>query len=169
MRWYLIHTKPRQEAVALQNLERQGYVCYMPLFACEKIRRGALKVETEPLFSRYLFIQLDTSLTSQSWSPIRSTKGVSRLVSFGGQPARVSDAIIAILRSVESNTQDSTQRAIQRIFNPGDHVQLTEGAFAGFEGIYQAADGAARAMVLIELLSKQVQIGVAPAGLRKVA
>jgi len=168
MHWYLIHTKPRQDAVAFQNLEHQGYVCYMPLIACEKIRRGVLKVETEPLFPRYLFIQLDTSLTSQSWGPIRSTKGVSRLVTFGIQPARVSDAIVAMLHSMEETSHGSIRHPIQRIFNPGDHVQLIEGAFAGFEGIYQAADGAARAMVLIELLSKQVQIGVSPAGLRKV-
>jgi transcriptional antiterminator RfaH len=167
--WYLIHTKPRQESIALVNLQQQDYACYMPLFACEKIRRGVLKVETEPLFPRYLFIQLDTALTSQSWTPVRSTKGVSRLVTFGSHPARVSDSIVALLRSMESNSQGTTQRAIQRIFTPGDRVQLTEGAFAGIEGIYQTANGTARAMVLIELLSKQVQIGVRLAGLRKVA
>jgi transcriptional antiterminator RfaH len=123
----------------------------------EKIRRGVLKVETEPLFPRYLFIQLDTALTSQSWTPVRSTKGVSRLVTFGSHPARVSDSIVALLRSMESNSQGTTQRAIQRIFTPGDRVQLTEGAFAGIEGIYQTANGTARAMVLIELLSKPDQ------------
>lgn len=44
--------------------------------------------------------------------------------------------------------------------------RLTEAPFAGTEGIYQMADGERRAMVLIELLSKQVR--VAPASLRKV-
>ena len=47
--------------------------CYMPLFDCEKIRWGVLKVDTEPQFPRYLFIQLDAALSSQSWTPIRST------------------------------------------------------------------------------------------------
>ena len=90
--------------------------------------------------------------------------GVSRLVTFGGKSARLDDAIVALLRSMEGINQVATQR----IFNPGDRVQVTEGAFAGFEGIYQAADGTARAMVLIEFLSKQVQIGIQPAGLRRV-
>jgi len=163
--WYLIHTKPHQERLALQNLEQQGYPCYMPMFSCERVRRGVISVGVEALFPRYLFIQLDTSLTSQSWAPIRSTKGVSRLVTFGSQPARVENGIIDILRAHEDSLQGNTHR----IFSRGDFVQLTDGAFTGIEGIYQSADGEARAMVLIELMSRQVKVGVQMAGLRKVA
>ena len=83
MYWYLIYTKPRQEQRALLNLEQQGYECYLPLHAAEKLQRGKLSVVEEPLFPRYLFIQLDTSQTGKSWGPIRSTKGVSHLVAFG--------------------------------------------------------------------------------------
>ena len=78
--WYLIHTKIRQERVALENLERQGFECFLPLIRAEKLRRGQLLVVQEALFPRYLFIRLGTGLESQSWSPIRSTVGVSRLV-----------------------------------------------------------------------------------------
>ena len=55
------------------------------------------------------------------------------------------------------------------MFSAGDKVQLTQGAFAGLEGIYQMADGESRAMVLIEILSKPVRIAVEPAELRKLA
>ncbi|MEN9764019.1 MAG: transcription/translation regulatory transformer protein RfaH, partial [Pseudomonadota bacterium] len=37
--WYLVHTKPRQEDIALMNLERQGYTCYLPRLSVEKARR----------------------------------------------------------------------------------------------------------------------------------
>jgi transcriptional antiterminator RfaH len=46
-----------------------------------------VQVVTEPMFSCYLFIQLDDQ--SQNWDTIRSTLGVSKLVSFGPQPAKV--------------------------------------------------------------------------------
>jgi transcriptional antiterminator RfaH len=164
MHWYLIHTKPRQERIALQNLEQQRYNCYLPVFSTEKIRRGNVTVVEEPLFPRYLFIQLDTALDSQSWTPIRSTKGVSRLVSFGNHPAVVDDAIVAWLRETEKINRGLTQT----IFNPGDRVQITGGAFAGIEGVYQMKDGEARAMVLIEILSKKVPLVAEHAGLRKV-
>ena len=164
MHWYLVHTKPRQEKCALENLQRQGYQCYLPTLPSEKIRQGVLTVVEEPLFPRYLFIRLGQSDSAPSWAPIRSTKGVSRLVSFGGEPAKVADSLVEALRAQEA----AVQAAPQRLFQPGDRVRLTEAPFAGIEGIYHMADGERRVMVLIELLSKQVQVRVAPAHLRKV-
>ena len=67
--WYLIHTKIRQEKVALENLERQGFECFLPVILAEKLRGSVLKVVEEPLFTRYLFIRLDDSVNAQSWSP----------------------------------------------------------------------------------------------------
>lgn len=59
--WYLIHTKPRQEALALTNLSRQGFECYMPMLRLQKIRQRKTAMVAEPMFPRYLFIRLDTS------------------------------------------------------------------------------------------------------------
>jgi transcriptional antiterminator RfaH len=56
----------------------------------------------------------------------------------------------------------------ERLFKPGERVHITEVPFAGIEGIYQMANGERRAMVLIELLSKQMRVKIAPAILRKV-
>jgi transcriptional antiterminator RfaH len=162
MNWYLIHTKPRQEKCALLNLEQQGYECYLPLLPSEKLRRDTLAVADEPLFPRYLFIRLNKGEPAKSWSPIRSTRGVSRLVSFGAEPAKVDDRLVETLRARENTFQP------QRLFTPGERVTLTDGAFAGIEAVYQMADGENRAMVLIELLSKPVRMRVAPASLRKV-
>ena len=87
--WYVVHTKIRQEALAMTNLNRQGFECYMPMLKMEKMRRHKATLVEEPMFPRYLFIRLDTSGSGPSWSPIRSTLGVSQLVRFGGQPAVV--------------------------------------------------------------------------------
>ena len=160
MYWYLVHTKPRQEKCALENLERQGYQCYLPTLPSEKLRQGLLTVSDEPLFPRYLFIRLGREDSAKSWAPIRSTKGVSQLVSFGVEPAKVEDGLIELLRVHEASVQAESDR----LFNPGERVRLTEGAFAG---IYQLTDSECRVMVLIEILSKSVAIRIAPTGLRK--
>lgn len=162
MIWLLVYTKPRQEKYALTHLERQGYACYLPFLTTEKVLQGALTVSQEPLFPRYLFVAMDD--LHKSWAPIRSTKGVSRLVHFGQEPARVDPALIDLLKSQEH----ALQGAPRRLFEPGDRVRLLHGAFAGIEGVYQMTDGERRAMVLIELLSKPVAIRVPPAQLRKV-
>lgn len=159
--WYLVHTKPRQEQTALVNLERQGYVCYLPLLPVEKIRRRKAEVVTEPMFPRYLFIWLDTGDTGKSWSPIRSTLGVSRLVYFGNCPAKVDDSLIEFLRSREQSCPTET------LFNSGDTVLITDGPFAGIEAIYQTTDAEHRSVILLEVLSKSVSMRVDAASLRK--
>jgi hypothetical protein len=50
--WYLIHTKPRQEALALTNLSRQGFECYMPMLRLQKIRQRKTALVAEPMFPR---------------------------------------------------------------------------------------------------------------------
>ncbi len=143
--WYVVHTKPRQEARALENLQNQGFTCFLPTIQVQKLRRQRLQVVTEPMFSRYLFIQLDEQ--DQNWGPIRSTLGVSKLVSFGSQPAKVPPDFVAFF-------QEASPEVLERIFSPGDTVHVASGPLRGLEGKYIAHDGEARAFVLIELLGQ---------------
>jgi transcriptional antiterminator RfaH len=156
MNWYVVHTKPRQESRALLNLERQGYECFLPTITKKKVGQSALELITEPLFSRYLFISLDTDLNSKSWSPIRSTLGVSKLVTFGSEPAKVHTHLIAQLRDHEADLSNNPQSP----FQAGDIVTIRDGAFAGIEAVYQMDDGEARAMVLIELLHRPTRMAI---------
>jgi transcriptional antiterminator RfaH len=159
--WYLIHTKPRQEALALTNLSRQGFECYMPMLRLQKIRQRKTALVAEPMFPRYLFIRLDTSGSGQSWSPIRSTLGVNQLVRFGGQPAKVDGQLIDLIRSREQGTH------AQPLFSAGDSVTVADGPFAGLEAIYQNTDAESRSMILLNILSKPVSMHIDTASLRK--
>ena len=163
MRWYLIHTKPREEKRARENLERQGYTVYLPLFSAEKLRRGRLHLVQEPLFPRYLFIRLGEGLDAQSWAPIRSTLGVRRLVAFGNTPAHIDDALIDHLRAREAAQGEPARR-----FSSGEHVRIGQGPFAGLEAVFQMPDGQERAWVLIELLGQTTRLHTPVAGLKKV-
>lgn len=164
MHWYLVYTKPRQEKYAVEHLERQGYECYLPFLYAEKVRQGCLTVTDEPLFPRYLFVRLSQDASSRSWSPIRSTKGVSRLVSFGLEPAKVRDDLVDLLKSQASQGL----REPKPLFKAGEPVRLVSGPFSGLDGIYQMAEGERRVMVLIEFLSKQVPLKVSPSNVSKV-
>jgi transcriptional antiterminator RfaH len=150
--------------VALTNLVRQGYESYLPMFAAEKIVRRKKATVQEAMFARYLFVRLDSTGHGQSWSPIRSTIGVSELVRFGSQAAKVDESLIAMLREREALQRENPEA----LFSSGDHVVITEGAFAGLEAIYQMNDAEGRAMVLLDLLSKSVPMKINPASLLKV-
>ena len=151
MHWYAIHSKPRQEERALENLQNQGYEAWLPLITIEKLRRGRLADVVEPMFSRYLFIRLDMEHTN--WTPIRSTLGVSRLVSFGNRPAPMSDDLIQALRNMP-------ERAPEKLLQPGQAVRVIDGPLKGLEAVYQQADGELRAMVLVDLMSKHHLVSV---------
>jgi len=163
--WYLIHTKPRQERRALENLERQGYPCYLPMFLVQKIRRAKLTTVEESLFPRYLFIQLDIGPQGLDWGPIRSTMGVSRLVRFGVEAAKVDQRIISFLREHENTFRAEPAEH----FTPGERLAVLDGPFAGLEAVFQITDGEKRVIVLIEMLSRQVKVAVAPGSVRKLA
>jgi transcriptional antiterminator RfaH len=163
--WYVIHTKPRQEQRALSNLQQQGYQCYLPMIAIEKLTRERLHVIEEPLFPRYLFISLDASRYGQNWSPIRSTWGVSGLVSFGSEPAKINSRLIDLLRQQEQGLSKDPQR----LFSAGESLLVADGPFAGLQAVYQMPSGENRAMVLIELMGKSAQMQIAAASLRKIA
>jgi len=158
--WHLVQTKPKQEFRALEHLQNQGFCCFLPTIATEKLVHGKVVTCLEPLFSRYLFIRL--SPTNGNWSPIRSTRGVSKLVAFGGRFATLPDDCIDAL-------QGAQQIIPQRLFEPGERVAITRGPFAGLEGIYQLPDGEARALVLIDLMNQPQKLRLAVATLRKAA
>ena len=160
MQWFVIHTKPKQEQRALENLERQGYLAWLPTIELEKLRRGKLTRVIEPMFSRYLFIQLDK--TQSNWSPIRSTLGVNKLVSFGNVPAVVPDALIKALRQADGSQQEL-------LLKEGDAVQFVGGPLQGLEGILEQRDGELRAMVLIELISQPQRVRADIGDLRPLA
>ena len=157
--WYVVHTKPKQEVRALENLQNQGFTCFMPTMQVQKLRNQRVQVVTEPMFSRYLFIQLDDQ--TQNWGPIRSTLGVSKLVSFGPQPAKVPPEFVAFLREAPPET-------LERMFAPGDTVKVAAGPLQGLEGKYLAHDGETRAFVLIELLGQPQKIAMVVEALRVV-
>lgn len=156
--WYVVYTKPGQEFRALQQLQNQNYACFLPTLQIERSRRnGKRETVLEPLFSRYLFIQLN-SMTA-NLTRVRSTRGVSRLVTFGDRPATLPQEFVEALqqpRTVE-----------QCCFQPGERVAINSGPLAGLEGIYQEPDGDARALILVELMSQPRKLKLAVEMLRK--
>ncbi len=151
--WYLVYTKPRQEALAQANLVRQGYGVYLPKVRLMRRRRGRQEAVVEPLFPRYLFIHLDTQ--NDNWGPIRSTFGVASLVRFGAEPAQVPDALVAQLKAQEG--QEGLHEWAEPKIKVGDRVRVAEGPLKGVEGILLANSGKERVMLLLNMLGKEVR------------
>lgn len=145
--WYLVQCKPRQDGRAEEHLIRQGYMCCRPMCDREKIVRGRRQVLSESLFPGYLFIQITDDA---GWSPLRSTRGVSHVVKFGGKPLAVNDRLVSQFQSRDG--------VLSIAFQAGDKVRILDGGFADVEAIFKAATGDERVVLLIKLLNRAQEL-----------
>lgn len=168
-RWYVVFSKPRQEAVALENLERQGFVAWLPRLSVTRRHRERWVERIEPLFPRYLFVHVDVGETDVS--PIRSTRGCTGLVRIDGQPAPIPEPVIDWLRSTadpETGLCGVGRRLAARL-QPGDRVRVFSGPFEGAEGLLEAPRGTDRALVLLRILNDSCRVTVPADQLGRVA
>ena len=152
--WYLIHSKPKQEDIAREQLERQGYGTYLPKASVYRRRRGRPVRVIAPMFPRYLFIHLSDE--TDDWRPIRSTIGVANLVRFGMDAARVPDDLIEALRAGED--ESGVQILPGKSFSVGDKVRIREGVFEGYEAIIHAKNPKERVILLMQVVEKFIKV-----------
>lgn len=149
--WYLVQCKANQDERAEINLVNQGYTCFRPTHRRERVLQGRARIVRESLFPGYLFIQLGSD---ENWSPLRSTRGVLRIVSFGGKPLPVDDAVIAQLYEHDSGAP------VEARFACGERVRINEGPFVELEAIFLAMDGEQRVVLLMTLLQREQRISM---------
>ncbi|MFG6178160.1 transcription/translation regulatory transformer protein RfaH [Halomonas sp. THAF12] len=162
-RWYAIQCKGGESFRAAEHLGNQGYEIFHPVLEVQKKRRGKLEWVSEPLFPYYLFIRLDRLVSN--WRPIRSTRGVLKLVTFGGgMPVPVGDALVATLRQHAQRDQDDTGHVY---FRAGEAVEITEGPFKDLQAIFSSHKGEERAIVLLNMLHQQQRLEMPVTQLRR--
>jgi transcriptional antiterminator RfaH len=158
LRWYLVHTKPSREALAQENLQRQGFEIYFPRLKQFVRWGGRSRERVTALFPRYLFLHLDEG--HQSLRPVHSTLGVSAVVRFGYQYTIVPEAVIRELRGRAEPLSGLHQLADASMLVLGAKVRISAGAFDGLEGIFQHAAGDDRVVVLLNLLGHHTRVHV---------
>jgi transcriptional antiterminator RfaH len=111
----------------------------------------------EPLFPRYLFLQIDVE--EQSLAPVRSTVGVTDIVRFGAEYAAVLDEIVQELMN-RAEPETGLHRLREPLFERGVQVRVSEGPFGGLEGVFECYEGEERASILLEVLGPQTRVRI---------
>lgn len=159
-RWYAVFTKPRQEQVAVEHLERQAFTVWLPKVEHSVRHRGRWVDRIEPLFPRYLFLQADAA--DQDLSTIRSTRGVTGLVRQGIEPAVVPEQVITFLRDNADPETGLHHIGSGARFKRGDRVRVIEGPFEGLEGVLLKEKGEERVLVLLAILGGERNVALSP-------
>ncbi len=153
--WYCVLTKPHEEKLSYTHLLRQNFEVYLPYIRCKRLYRRKLQWVIAPMFPRYLFINLPNS---EGMPKIRSTRGVSSLVSFGNKPAQVPTEVIDEIRS---RCEQDVYTLDQPDFNEGDKVEIITGPYQGMKAIFDRnSSSEQRVIVLLEIMSTVAKVEV---------
>ena len=151
--WYVIQCKGSESFRAAEHLTNQGYEVFHPVLNIQRRRQGKLATVSEPLFPYYLFIRLDQVVSN--WRPIRSTRGVLRLLTFGNTPISVPNTLVETLRAQPHRSEGS-----HTYFCAGEKVTITDGPFKDLDAIFERCKGEERAIVLLNVLQRPQHLNV---------
>lgn len=162
--WYVVHTRPRQEDRTTSNLITLGIEMLNPKLRVNKYNEfsGALTSLVKPLFPGYIFARFGFS---EFYHRVKFTRGVHSLLCINGQPTRVEEEIIELVRSRAGN--DGLVTADE--FKAGDEVRITHGRFKDLCGVFEREmSDAGRVQVLLNAVSFQAHMVVDRALLTRV-
>ncbi len=161
--WFLAQLKPNSVKIAERNLKRQGFRTFLPVEEVTKRAKSKFVTAERPMFPGYIFVSFDVS--KGGWRAINSTNGITRLVSFGKDPAPVPLDIISglMLRC------DAQGKLIPpKLLSPGDQVAMTHGPFADFVAEVEKIDPDRRVWVLLDIMGGKTRVAVNAGQLRAV-
>jgi transcription elongation factor/antiterminator RfaH len=154
--WYVFRSVARQEAMAEANLDRQGFIHFLPKVLVTKRHARRYVTQKEWLFPRYGFLRLD--LARDRWRSINGTYGVERLVMGQDGPQSVPDDI---METIKAATGADGLFAPDAGLVAGASVRVRQGPLSGALGVLQSLDGRGRVDLLLHLLNGQVRTTVA--------
>lgn len=127
--WYLVHSKPNGERMALRNLKNQNFLAFLPLQKLTYRKDTAFQTQVRPLFPDYMFVAQEPA--AGQWHKINNTRGVARLVSIAAYPKPVPSSIFNQLFE-QCDTTGIFQQSVNLV--TGDKVKDTLGPFSGSMG-----------------------------------
>jgi transcriptional antiterminator RfaH len=131
LQWYAIHTHPRQESRAVNNLHVWGIQLFAPWIRPHRSSTGRRRSGSEALFPGYIFARFDAIRMLHN---IRFTRGVHSVVSTCGKPTPLHEDIIALCRSRVG--EDGYVR-IARDFKPDEGVIILSGPFKNMIAVFE--------------------------------
>ncbi|MCP9452167.1 MAG: hypothetical protein NNA23_05735 [Nitrospira sp.] len=151
-KWYVVRTKPHQEAIAEASLLRGGIEAICPRIQERRMIKRRWQHVIGPLFPGYLFARS----TLAGLRMITYARGVRHVVSFGAGPVVIGqDVMDEIFKRMEGGIVIPSRPSFAR----GDLVRVTEGPLQGLQAVFERElPGQQRALLLMRMLVGQVRV-----------
>ena len=144
--WYVAKIRVQKESGLMTFLSQCGVDAFYPKIVEKNRKGGTLRA----MFPTYMFCYLDPQ--SSIWPMVRWAPGLTYFLSSDGEPARLPQALIDYLRQQVSERNDPGS---SHNFATGDRVLVSEGPFAGLQGIFQRyMSSRQRCSILLEMVGR---------------
>ena len=164
-RWYVVYTLPNHEQRADSNLRAWHLETFAPKIKARRVNpfNGVSTYVTRPLFPRYIFARFNLNALMHK---VCFTRGVSNVVSFGGDPTPVDDAIIEMMQ-LQVGEDECIE--IGETLKYGDRVMIKAGPLKNFFGIFKRnVDQGERVRLLLTAINYQGHLEIEREYLQKV-
>ena len=161
-KWYAVYTRPRFEKQVLKGLLDQDIDAYLPLIKTMRQWSDRKKMVEIPLFSSYVFVNIDRRFYDQ----VLQTHGVVKYISFEGKAATIPPDQIDTLRIiVDSNEKVETTWETRK---KGDRVKVIAGSLKGLIGELITDGDRKKVLVRIESIDQNLTVEVHPSLIEKI-
>ena len=151
--WYVAKSKPQKEGWLERSLSDFDVEVYFPRVVNRKRGRDVFQA----LFPTYLFCRFDPERSD--WPSIRWATGLSYFLSADGGPSVVSDELVDYIRDRVSQWNAGTHP--DRSFKAGDSVVISNGPFAGLDGIFKKyVSSRRRCQILLQLVGRMASVEI---------
>lgn len=150
-RWWVFHTRPRQEKSLARQLFAMDVPFYLPLVTRDLLYRGRRVRSRVPLFAGYLF------LYGTDEERILGLKGnrVSRVMATPDASSMVHD-LLQIQRLIASKAPLTVEQRL----SAGQTVQVRSGPFMGLVGTVISRRAETRLLVAVKFLQQGVSLEI---------
>jgi transcriptional antiterminator RfaH len=163
--WYAIHTHPKQEDRANNNLIAWNVETFSP--RVRKIQPNIYarvpNYLSKPLFPGYIFARFEANRMLRK---ILFTRGVRSVVTFGGVMAQINDEIITL---IQSQVAENGFVQMGENLKTGDRVMIEDGSLKSLVGVFKRhIKGSDRVLILLAAISYQGSVVIERERVRKV-
>jgi transcription antitermination factor NusG len=159
--WYVVYVKSRCEKKVVESLSEKKIINYLPLKLVEKQWSDRIKKVLLPLFSGYVFVQIEPTESIE----VLKTDNVVCFISINGKPVRVRDREIENIKTIVENGEDID--AVNDKFEVGDYVEIVKGKLSGVKGELIKLKGKYKLLIRVDIINSSILVNVSSSQIKQ--
>ena len=152
LNWYAIYVNVKHEKKVVKKLQEQNIEAYSPVLKKLQQWSDRKKWVEFPMLSGYVFVKI----TLIEKEKVLHCPGVFAFIKFNSLEAKIRDAEIATLKSIEASGYDITQET--EGLKLLDEVEITQGQLKGLSGTIVQLQNLNYVQIQLESLHQSIKV-----------